>query len=134
MNNQEPKLKGKIVLKKNTTINKIWHPESTLVFKSSKEKLVIGRFHDNDFVPLDDEALDLFVNHRTPKLKYLLLSHLSKENNDPDLVKKLFELNTTNTEIIIASRNAPSLIYEVIHPSIKKTKIKTNIKQLSLFD
>lgn len=82
----------------------------------------------------NDEALDLFVNHRTSKLKYLLLSHLSKENNDPDLVKKLFELNTTNTEIIIASRYAPSLIYEVIHPSIKKTKIKTNIKQLTLFD
>jgi phosphoribosyl 1,2-cyclic phosphodiesterase len=82
----------------------------------------------------NDEALDLFINHRTPKLKYLLLSHLSKENNDPDLVKKLFELNTTNTEIIIASRYAPSLIYKVIHPSNKKTKININIKQLNLFD
>jgi phosphoribosyl 1,2-cyclic phosphodiesterase len=82
----------------------------------------------------NDEALDLFLNHRTPKLKYLLLSHLSKENNDPDLVKKLFELNTTNTEIIIASRYEPSLIYEVIHPSNKKAKINTNIKQLNLFD
>jgi phosphoribosyl 1,2-cyclic phosphodiesterase len=82
----------------------------------------------------NDEALDLFLNHRTPKLKYLLLSHLSKENNDPDLVKKLFELNTTNTEIIIASRYKPSLIYEVIHPANKKAKINTKIKQLNLFE
>ena len=82
----------------------------------------------------NDEALELFVNHRTPKLKYLLLSHLSKENNDPDLVKKLFELNTTNTEIIIASRYKPSLIYDLNHLAIKATKINTNIKQLNLFE
>ena len=67
MISQESKLKGKIVLKKNTTINKIWHPESTLVFKSSKEKLVIGRFHDGELIPLDDEALDLCVQW---KFKY----------------------------------------------------------------
>ena len=30
---------SKIILKKNININKIWHPESKLVFKSSKEKL-----------------------------------------------------------------------------------------------
>jgi len=67
MSGQELKLKGKIVLKKNTIINKIWHPESTLVFKSSKEKLVIGRFHENEFVSLDDEALELCVQW---KFKY----------------------------------------------------------------
>lgn len=67
MNSQSSKSRGKIVLKKNKTINKIWHPESTLVFKSSKEKLVIGRFQDGDFIPLDDEALDLCVQW---KFKY----------------------------------------------------------------
>ncbi len=82
----------------------------------------------------NDEALDLFLNHRTPKLKYLLLSHLSKENNDPELVKKLFELNSTNTEIIIASRYEPSLIYELNHLAIKSSKINANMKQLNLFD
>jgi phosphoribosyl 1,2-cyclic phosphodiesterase len=82
----------------------------------------------------NDEALNLFVNHRTPKLKYLLLSHLSKENNDPDLVKKLFELNTTNTEIIIASRYNPSFIYEINQTANHKPKINANIKQLNLFD
>lgn len=82
----------------------------------------------------NDEALDLFINHRTPKLKYLLLSHLSKENNDPDLVKKLFELNTTNTEITIASRYNPSLIYKINQTAINKPKINANIKQLNLFE
>ena len=50
MNNQDGKLKGKIILKKNNIINKIWHPESTLVFKSSKEKLVIGRLDNKNFI------------------------------------------------------------------------------------
>jgi hypothetical protein len=49
----------KIVLKKLNSHNTIWHPESTLVFKSQKEKLVIGRFVDEEIIPLDDEALKL---------------------------------------------------------------------------
>ena len=59
--------KGKIILKRNKLINKIWHPESTLVFKSSTEKLVIGRLDGSDIIPLDDEAIDLCVQW---KFKY----------------------------------------------------------------
>jgi hypothetical protein len=67
MSRQSSKSRGKIILKKNKTINKIWHPESTLVFKSPKEKLVIGRFQNGDVIPLDEEALDLCVQW---KFKY----------------------------------------------------------------
>jgi hypothetical protein len=49
----------KIVLKKNKSLDKIWHPESTLVFKSAKEKIVIGRCVDDCLVSLDEEALEL---------------------------------------------------------------------------
>ena len=49
----------KIVLKKLNTHNTIWHPESTLVFKSQKDRLVIGRYVDDKIIPLDDEALSL---------------------------------------------------------------------------
>ena len=47
--------KNKIVLKKNKNIDKIWHPESTLVFKSDKDKIVIGRYTQNSFISLDNE-------------------------------------------------------------------------------
>ena len=60
-------LKGKIALKKNNIINKIWHPESTLVFKSATEKLVIGRFFGNEFISIDEKTLDLCVQW---KFKY----------------------------------------------------------------
>ena len=49
----------KIILKKLKELNTVWHPESTLVFKSQEEKVVTGRYVDNEFIPLDDEALDL---------------------------------------------------------------------------
>ena len=49
----------KIVLKKLNTHNTIWHPESSLVFKSQKDRLVIGRYVDDKIIPLDEEALSL---------------------------------------------------------------------------
>jgi hypothetical protein len=49
----------KIVLKKLPAHNTIWHPESTLVFKSQKERLVIGRYVDDEIIPLDDISINL---------------------------------------------------------------------------
>jgi hypothetical protein len=49
----------KIVLKKLNSHNTIWHPDSTLVFKSQKDRLVIGRYVDDKIIPLDDVALTL---------------------------------------------------------------------------
>jgi len=47
----------KIVLKKNKTIGKIWHPETRLVFKSPSEKIVIGYFNDEEVIKLNEENI-----------------------------------------------------------------------------
>jgi hypothetical protein len=44
------------ILKK---LGTIWHPDSTLVFKSQKDKRVIGRYVDGELVPFDETALEL---------------------------------------------------------------------------
>ena len=51
----------KKVLKNLNKYKTIWHPESTLVYKSKKERLVIGRYikDDDNLIPLDQETLDL---------------------------------------------------------------------------
>lgn len=49
----------KIVLKKNKELDTIWHPETTLVFKSSTEKVVTGRYENGEFISLDEKALEL---------------------------------------------------------------------------
>jgi len=51
--------KRKIVLKKLSALNTVWHPESSLVFKSQQERLVIGQYVDKKLVSLDEEMLAL---------------------------------------------------------------------------
>lgn len=59
------------------------------------------------------EALDLFINHQSPNLSLILLSHLSKENNSPQIAQDLFESAAANTKIIVANRYQATNIYEI---------------------
>lgn len=91
------------------------------------------------------QALDLFINYRSAEMQLLILSHLSKNNNKPELVKKLFAPHAGDTKIVIASRYEESGLFEVCidnkpEPIIldksfrnsKRSKTK-NEKQMSLF-
>jgi len=65
------------------------------------------------------QALELFLEHRPPFLSRLLLAHLSKENNHPQLAKTLFTEKANGTEIIVASRYEPTDIYFITAPDEK---------------
>ena len=49
----------KLTLKRNKKLDKIYHPESGLVFKSASEKIVIGRIADDEFISLDEDTIAL---------------------------------------------------------------------------
>jgi len=59
------------------------------------------------------QAVELFTKHKAPYLSHLLLSHLSKNNNHPDLVQQLFNACCGDTEIIVASRFVESAVYQI---------------------
>ena len=59
------------------------------------------------------QALELFMAHRSPSLSHVFLSHLSKENNSPELVTELFAKYAGDTNIIVASRYEPTDIYTI---------------------
>jgi len=59
------------------------------------------------------QALELFKTHRAAFLSHLLLAHLSRENNKPELVQSLFESQAANTRVVVASRYQESLVYAV---------------------
>ncbi|MFT3979399.1 MAG: MBL fold metallo-hydrolase [Ferruginibacter sp.] len=59
------------------------------------------------------QALEVFLQHRPPFMSHLLLSHLSKENNDPALVEALFAPYSDKTKIVVASRYQASAVYHV---------------------
>lgn len=79
----------------------------------------------------NSQALQLCLQHKPPFMSHLFLSHLSKENNCPNLVKQLFSNNIRNIEIVIASRYEPTNVYQI---STKKVSLKKTCipQQLSL--
>ncbi|MCX6249558.1 MAG: MBL fold metallo-hydrolase [Bacteroidetes bacterium] len=50
------------------------------------------------------QALELFTTYRPPFMSLLVLSHLSAQNNHPEIVYDLFSKNANGTRIVVASR------------------------------
>lgn len=80
----------------------------------------------------NSEALNLFITHRSSNLELLILSHLSHNNNCPNLVNDLFTEKAEKTKIVVASRLQETPVYEVRH-SLKNIKSSVVYEQASLF-
>jgi len=59
------------------------------------------------------QALTLFRTCKPTYMSHLLLSHLSAENNCPQLTRELFMPHAGSTEIVVASRSAETPVYTV---------------------
>jgi phosphoribosyl 1,2-cyclic phosphodiesterase len=59
------------------------------------------------------QALDLFIRHRPAFMSHLFPSHLSRDNNRPELVRELFENEARGTKIVIASRDHETELYAI---------------------
>ena len=87
----------------------------------------------------NDQALELFLKHRPESLQLLILSHLSQNNNHPDIVNKLFTQYAGGVKVVIASRHKESELFNIeSNPQLRPIriikKLKINKAQLSLFD
>ena len=85
----------------------------------------------------NNEALDLFINHRSPALSHLLLSHLSKENNSPEIAGALFMQHANKIKITVASRYQSTEVFNIAS-SVQNNEmpLSRNYKtmQLGLFE
>ena len=61
------------------------------------------------------QALALFNTHRPPHMTHLLLSHLSHNNNNPQLVQELFTACADGIQIVVASRMEETPVYHISH-------------------
>lgn len=59
------------------------------------------------------QALKLFNECRNKHLSHLFLSHLSRENNDPQLALNMFQAHADNVQIIHASRYQETMVYQI---------------------
>ncbi|MFI5129293.1 MAG: MBL fold metallo-hydrolase [Chitinophagales bacterium] len=97
-----------------------------------KKRISDGKGHLSNL-----EALELFKKHRPPFMSHLILAHLSKNNNDPQIVSKLFHQHASGTNIIIASRYEETAVYNVsdalFQAKLVPSRRSVKPEQLSLF-
>ncbi len=80
------------------------------------------------------QALALFMTHKPSFMTHLLLSHLSKNNNDPKIVQELFDGCAGETKIIIASRFEETSVYHIgVADGYKQPELKVKSYQATLF-
>jgi phosphoribosyl 1,2-cyclic phosphodiesterase len=80
------------------------------------------------------QALQLFLEHRPEFMSHLFLSHLSQDNNSPQLVQKMFGKHAGATKIIVASRHYETDVHYV-SAGIQSDSVHAIAKaeQMSLF-
>jgi len=81
------------------------------------------------------QALELFATHKPAHMSHLLLAHLSKNNNDPQLVQTLFESCADGIHITVASRYEETPVYKISPSKVEVIKqgIDLGTYQTSLF-
>lgn len=87
----------------------------------------------------NDQALELFLKHKPANLQLLILSHLSQNNNHPDIVNKMFTENAGAVKVVVASRHRETELFSIERSRIIRTiknagKSTANKAQLSLFE
>ncbi len=70
------------------------------------------------------QALELFTSCKSSNMSHLLLSHLSRDNNSPELVYDLFKREAGETKVIIASRDRETEIYYI--KSVESGELKVD--------
>lgn len=73
------------------------------------------------------QALELFKMHRPPFMSHLFLSHLSRNNNCPELVQRLFNEHASGVNVVVASRYEETPVYHVTSQQLQAK----NRKQLA---
>jgi phosphoribosyl 1,2-cyclic phosphodiesterase len=89
----------------------------------------------------NDQALELFLKHKPKFMSHVLLSHLSKSNNCPQLAHELFSKHAGTTTVVVASRDEESAVYEIQSNGLSSAMVKRSrerrevllSKQMTLF-
>lgn len=78
------------------------------------------------------QALELFCQHKWEGLQLLILSHLSKENNTPEIVEKLFLKHAGATGIFVASREQASPVFQIMPGKLRQ--MNKQMIQMRMFE
>ena len=85
------------------------------------------------------QSLELFRKHKPAYMTHILLAHLSKDNNSPEMVRELFASHAGTTFVEVASRYQETDVFEITADTaatmpVRPKKIQLEVIQLTLFD
>ncbi|MDP1744000.1 MAG: MBL fold metallo-hydrolase [Bacteroidota bacterium] len=101
---------------------------------SLKKRITGGNGHLSN-----KQALDLFIEHQPVFMTHLILSHLSKDNNCPQLVYNLFRKHAKkDLNVVVASRFQETSVYTITNNNFKDpvkgiTAFSKQPSQMTLF-
>jgi phosphoribosyl 1,2-cyclic phosphodiesterase len=78
------------------------------------------------------QALELFKAHKPAYMSHLLLAHLSKDNNCPDLARNMFTPHAGSTQVIVASRYEETPVYTIKHTGVNEMIVRNYLPQLQV--
>lgn len=110
--------------------------DEDMLMNGSYPYILKKRISDGNGHLSNDEALELFVKHKPGFMSHLILSHLSKNNNTPEIVQDLFTAHANGVKIIVASRYEETRLYTIGGNPVfiqRKKPTSEKHKQLSLF-
>jgi hypothetical protein len=121
----------KLTLKRNKKLDRIYHSDTNLVFKSANEKIVIGRIEYDDFISLDDMCISLCEQWGLSYDESLIeQSSNTTEREEPENNQSVEQPNNTT------ERKEPEN-KETIVPTTQQEQIQdltNHPKQLCIFD
>lgn len=79
------------------------------------------------------EALELVTRHKPEFMSHLLLAHLSKNNNKPEIVRALFSCFADEMEVVVTSRYEASAVYHVNGSNSNTIPFRNKVIQAQLF-
>jgi len=121
------KQEKKIVLKKLKELDVIWHPETTLVFRSVTDKVVTGRIYNGSVIPLDDEAIELCAEWKFKYDQDLLENGNEDTDSDNDNDKETDEEKSppkVEAKIVAEEKIVEKVVEKVVE---EKVVVKENV-------
>jgi len=91
-----------------------------------KKRITGGKGHLSNM-----QALQLFKEHKSKFMSHLFLSHLSKNNNCPQLVEALFNKHAEGVKMIVASRYEETPLYHICRATNSVTKPARRVSSTS---
>ena len=81
-----------------------WMPDNTLVLRSKEDKCIIGRFNNNEFIPLDDIAISLCEEHGLTPDESLLDGEDEEVEVDEDVDEEVDEEVEVDEEEVVVDK------------------------------